>query len=80
MKRFLLYIKFYLEPDGKKLRAEAFQAAKDYYAVRPLRTAAHPYPHPAEYTQRRESFQAFQRAYINSYRHDYAKAKLKVTN
>jgi hypothetical protein len=80
MKRFLLYIKFYLEPNGKKLRSEAFQAAKDYYTVRPLRTAAHPHPHPAEYSQRREAFLAFQQAYMNQYRHDYAKSKLKTIN
>ena len=77
MKRLFFYIKFYLEPNGKALRAEAFAAAKQYYALRPVRSANHPYPHPIEYTQRREAFQAYQRAYINAKRHIHAKKRLE---
>lgn len=77
MKRVFLYIKFYLEPNGKALRAEAFASAKQYYALRPVRSAQNPYPHPIEYTQRREAFQAFQRVYINNYRHAHAKKRLE---
>jgi hypothetical protein len=77
MKRLFLYIKLYLEPNGKALRAEAFAAAKQYYVLRPVRSAKNPFPHPIEYTQRREQFLAFQRVYINAYRHDYAKKQLE---
>jgi hypothetical protein len=77
MKRLFSYIKFYLEPESKALRAEAFAAAKQYYALRPVRSTNHPYPHPIEYTRRREAFQAYQRAYINNYRHAHAKKRLE---
>lgn len=77
MKRLFLYIKFYLEPDSKALRAEAFAAAKQYYALKPVRSATNPYPHPIEYTQRREQFQAFQRIYINAKRHEHARKRLE---
>ena len=77
--RFFQYIKFYNEPSGKTLRTEAFEAAKRYYATRPLRSAENPFPHPAQYSFRREEFVAFQRGYQNSFRHSYAKAKLELT-
>lgn len=67
------YALYFLRAETKELRAEAFEAAKRYYASKPLRTANHPYPHPIEYTQRREAFQAFQRAYINQRCHEVAK-------
>lgn len=75
--RFFKYLRFYNEPDSKTLRAEAFEAAKSHYALSPVRSAKNPYPHPMEYTRRREAFQAYQRAYSHSYRHDYAKKRLE---
>ena len=75
--RFFNYIRFYLEPDGKALRAEAFEAAKKHYALRPVRSDKNPYPHPMEYTQRREQFQAYQRSYNTNYRHAHAMKRLE---
>ena len=76
--RFFKYLRFYNEPDSKTLRAEAFQAAKNHYALSPVRSAKNPYPHPMEYTRRREAFQAYQRAYISNRRRAYAKEKLAL--
>jgi hypothetical protein len=77
LRRFFLYLKFFFEPKDKLVRAEAFAAAKAYYAQRPLRSAKNPYPRVPHYYRRREDFVAFQRGYNNSYRHDYAINKLE---
>lgn len=76
MKKMFLYLKYYLGAETKALRKEAFDAAKRYYAAKPLRTNEHPYPHPIEYSRRREDFQAFQRGYINARCSEIAKTKL----
>lgn len=60
----IAYIKAYLEPNSKALHAEAFSSAKDYYSGK-RKTAT--------------EFQAYQRGYINAYRHTYAKTKLSKT-
>lgn len=75
--RLFLYIKFFFEPDSKLVRKMAYDAAKAYYSVRPLRSAKNPYPRTIEYNQRREDFVAFQRGYNNSYRHSHAIRKLE---
>lgn len=72
--RFLQYLKFYFEPKHKTLQAEATIAARKYF--KPIRTATNPRPTPIDYERRRIEFQAFQRGYINSYRHEYATTKL----
>lgn len=77
LKRLGLYLKFFFEPNDKALRAEAFQAAKTYYASRPLRSVKNPYPRPVDYEHRRNEFVAFQRGYNNNYRHNYATEKLR---
>lgn len=77
LRRLFLYLKFFFEPNDKEVRALAFNAAKAYYARRPLRSAKNPYPRVPEYNRRREDFVAFQRGYNNSYRHAYAIKKLE---
>lgn len=74
--RLFLYIKYFFEPKDKEVRKMAYEAAKAYYSVRPLRSRKNPYPRVVEYNQRREDFSAYQRAYNNSYRHGYAMSKL----
>lgn len=74
--RVFSYVYYFLTAETKALRTEAFNAAKKYYASRPLRTNEHPYPHPIDYSRRREEFQAYQRGYINTRCHEAAKAKL----
>jgi hypothetical protein len=65
IKKFITYLRYFAEPDGKSLRAEAFESAKRHYAnTKP--TA--------------EAFVAYQIAYVRSYREKYAKAKLCNTN
>lgn len=76
MKRFFMYLKFYIELSSKELRKEALEAAKTYYRARPLRNAANPYPHPVDYSNRLIETQNFQRAYMERRRKDYALAKL----
>jgi hypothetical protein len=64
IKRIRLYLKFYNEPDGRALSAEAYTACKIYYAQRPhLRSI--------------DASIAFQRGYKNSYRRAYAMAKIR---
>lgn len=64
LKRIGLYLKFYNEPDGRALSAEAYRACKNYYAQRPhLRSI--------------DASTAFQRGYKSSFRHTYAVNKLK---
>lgn len=76
MRKVFRYLKYYFELNSKALHAEAFAAAKKYYASRPLRNVHNPYPTPSAYNFRREEFQAWQRGYINRRRSDYAKAKM----
>lgn len=65
IKKFITYLRYFAEPDGKSLRAEAFQSAKRHYAnTKP--TA--------------EAFVAYQIAYVRAYRENYAKTKLRNTN
>lgn len=68
------YLKFYFEPKHKDLREKAMEAARAYYADKPVRSRNNPYPLPGEYEYRRMEFQAFQRGYISGYRATYAKA------
>ncbi len=78
--RLFLYIKFFFEPNDKEVRKMAFDAAKAYYSVRPLRSTKNPFPRTIEYNRRRDDFVAFQRGYNNSYRHTYAIDKLEQTS
>lgn len=57
------YLKFYFEPDSKKLRAEAFESAKVYFRNKDKTVV---------------EFQAYQRGFINAYRTTYAKTKLSM--
>lgn len=65
LKTLMKYIKFYLEPDAKSLRSEAFESAKRYYRN------SGPMQPPMEV------FQAYQHGYIHAYRKSYARNKLK---
>lgn len=62
IKKLITYLRFYAEPNGKSLRAEAFESAKLYYSRRK--------PTMIE-------FQAYQMGYVRAYRENYAKAKMK---
>ncbi len=77
--RGLKYAFYFLQAETKELRAEAFKAAKNYYAARPIRTASNPFPRVADYNFRRLEFQAFQRGYINQRCSEVAKKKLAYT-
>ncbi len=60
MDKIINYIKYYLEPDSKKLSQEAFDSAKEYFRGK-KKTA--------------EQFIAYQRGYKSAYRRTYAKSK-----
>lgn len=68
MNRLLQYIKLYLEPSGKSLRAEAFESAKAYYSNRPF----------SNYYLRTIEFQTYQQNYVRAYRENYAKTQLQL--
>lgn len=72
---FLQYLKFYFEPKHRVLQAEAAIAARKHF--KSIRSTANPNPTPIDYERRRIEFQAFQRGYINAYRHSYAKTALE---
>jgi hypothetical protein len=61
LSHFLQYAKFYMEPDSKKLAAEAYKSAKDYYAGK--------FKTPVE-------FQSYQHGYKSGYRRVYAQIKM----
>lgn len=65
IKKFLTYLRFYMEPDGKALRTQAFESAKLYYSRR---------------KPSMNEFQAYQMGYVRAYRENYAKTKLRNTN
>lgn len=65
IKKFITYLRYFAEPDGKSLRAEAFEAAKRYYSNKRPTT---------------EAFVAYQIGYVRAYRENYAKTKLRNTN
>lgn len=56
------YLKAYFEPKTKMLRELAFESAKGYYKDK---------------NKTMLEFQAYQRGYINAYRHTYANNKIK---
>ena len=62
IKKFITYLRFYAEPDGKALRTQAFEAAKKYYSNKRPTT---------------EAFVAYQIGYVRAYRENYAKSKMK---
>jgi hypothetical protein len=71
MKRLFNYIKFYLEPNGKDLRREAFISAKFHFRDKPS----------SNYSLRTIEFQAYQQNYVRAYRESYAKTQLnKLTS
>lgn len=76
LRRAWLYLRFYLEPNDKTLRADAYAAAKAHFARIPLRNAQRPYPGVIDYEQRRNDFLAFQRVYNSGYRNRYATGRL----
>lgn len=76
--RVFRYVLYFLQAETKELHKEAFEAAKQYYATKPLRTAKNPNPRVVEYNARREDFVAFQRGYINQRCHEIATAKLAM--
>lgn len=65
IKRFITYLRYFAEPDGKSLRVEAFESAKLYYSRK---------------KPTMNEFQAYQMGYVRAYRENYAKAKLRNTN
>ncbi len=71
-----LYLRYFFEPNDKMVRHLAYDAAKKYFSLRPIRNVKTPYPRVVNYEQRRRDFIAFQRAFNNSYRHTYARDKL----
>lgn len=62
IKKILMYLAFYMEPDGKSLRAQAFESAKLYYSRK---------------KPSMNEFQAYQMGYVRAYRENYAKHKLR---
>ena len=75
--RTFLFIKYYFESDETYVRGIAYNAAREYFKT-PVRNSKNPYPRPIDYDRRRAEFLAFQRAFIHSYRLDYAKTKLQL--
>jgi hypothetical protein len=80
IKKTFLYLKYYFEISDKQLRGLAYTAAKNYYNKIPLRSKANPNPSVIEYEQRRNEFLRYQRAFIATYRHQYATNKLNQLN
>lgn len=78
LKRFFLYIKYYFEPNDAYVRGLAYRAAQKYFDT-PVRNVSNPYPRISEYDLRRAEFLRYQRAWIDKYRHDYAKDKISHT-
>jgi hypothetical protein len=72
------YLVYFFQAETSALRKEAFNSAKQYYATRPLRHRNNPFPRTIEYQQRRDDFQAYQRAYINAKCSLLAKEKLAL--
>ena len=56
------YIRLYFEPKSKELRQKAFDSAKEYFKGKQKTIT---------------EFQAYQRGYVNAYRHTYATTKLE---
>ena len=75
IKKVFLYLKYFFEPNDKYVRQLAFDAAKNYYNI-PVRNKKNPYPRVSDYDRRRLEFISYQRAFNNSYRHEYAMQKL----
>jgi len=74
--RIIKFVKYYLEPSDKYVRALAYNAAKEYFST-PVRTSDNPYPRVFEYDQRRNAFLNYQRSFNHLHRWNYAKDKLK---
>jgi len=64
MRTFIQYLKYYFEPRHKDLSALAMKSAREYFATKKKSFSS-------------VEFQAYQRGYINAFRHCYAKAKLE---
>ncbi len=79
IKKAFLYLKYYFEINDKHVRDLAYAAAKNYYNV-PLRNRSNPNPSVSEYEQRRNDFLRYQRAFNDTYRHEYAINKLNQLN
>lgn len=71
---FFYYLKFYFQPKHRDVSQLAIASAREYFGS--MRTAGNPYPRVADYDRRRIEFQAYQRGFINAYRHAYAKTHL----
>lgn len=76
--RLFFYLVYFFQAETPALRKEAFESAKEYYSVRPLRSKNNPFPRVIEYQQRREDFQRYQRAYINVRCSQIAKEKIAL--
>lgn len=72
---FFYYVKFYFQPKHRDVSQLAIASAREYYQSRSL-SSVDPYPRVADYDRRRMEFQAYQRGFINAYRHAYAKTHL----
>ncbi len=72
LRQWLAYIKYYNQPRSKDLAELALASAHAYFAE--------PRPRPSGYTQRAIEFQAYQRGFMNAYRHAYAKTQLESHN
>jgi hypothetical protein len=65
MRLFLMYLKFYFEPNNKDVRALALASAHEFWKG------------DTNIAKTIDNFQAYQHGYIGAFRHSYAKAKLE---
>lgn len=63
MKKFLAYLKYYNEPRHKALSVLAMESAREHFKGKSFSSI---------------EFQAYQRGFINAYRHAYAKMQLEI--
>jgi hypothetical protein len=68
LRRLVAYVKYYNQPKSDELADAAFTSALEYFAGR---------PRPAAFTTRATEFRAYQRGFVNAYRHNYAKNRLE---
>lgn len=63
MTKFISYLRYYNEPRHKALSVMAMESARGYFKGKNFTSV---------------EFQAYQRGFINAYRHAYAKMQLEV--
>jgi hypothetical protein len=68
LRRLIAYVRYYNQPRSSDLAEMAFASALQYFAGR---------PRPSAFTTRATEFRAYQRGFVNAYRHTYAKDRLR---